>query len=89
MTRHPEGKIGVNVSQQKYDLVREAILDSLQTHGERTLEALIEDVRSALQGKFDGSIRWYVATVERDLEAREIVQQTEGTIRQRLGPAQD
>ena len=35
LTQHPEsGKSGVNISRQKYDVMREAILDSIGAHGE-------------------------------------------------------
>ena len=74
MTLHPEGKAGVNIAKEKYDIVREAILGSVRTHGEITFTDLTEDVRRSLVGKFDGSITWYVTTVKLDLEARGIIE---------------
>lgn len=74
MTLHPEGKAGVNIAKEKYDIVREAILDSVRTHGEITFTDLTEDVRRSLVGKFDGSITWYVTTIKLDLEARGIIE---------------
>ena len=69
-TLHPEGKQGVNISRQKYDVTRQAILDALRVHGEMTFTDLTEDVRRNLESTFEGSINWYVTTVKLDLEAR-------------------
>jgi hypothetical protein len=89
MTQHPEGKIGVNITQEKYDVMRQAILDSLRVHGERDFKEMIEDVRTKLGKKFDGSISWYVTTVKLDLEARGIIQRIPGETPQRLRLVQD
>lgn len=71
LTQHPEeGKSGVNISKRKYDVTREAILESLRANEEMTFKDLTEDVRRKLEGRFDGSISWYVTTVKLDLEAR-------------------
>lgn len=69
-TLQPEGKQGVNISRQKYDVTRQAILDALRVHGEMTFTDLTEDVRRNLESTFEGSINWYVTTVKLDLEAR-------------------
>jgi hypothetical protein len=73
---HPEeNKSSVNISRQKYQLVKEAIVTSLQTDNEMTFKEmtfkeLTENVQAQLMGRFDGSIPWYVTTVKLDLEAR-------------------
>lgn len=75
LTRHPdEGKSGVNIDKQKYDVIREAILEAIRDHGEITFKELTENVRRKLEGTFDGSIPWYVTTVKLDLEARGIIE---------------
>lgn len=80
MTRHPEiGKQGVNISQQKYDLVRKAIISSIRQHGEITFTELTEDVKHNLNGRLDGSVPWYVTTVKLDLEARGVIERTPGS----------
>jgi len=84
MTQHPQGKSGVNISKQKYDLIRESILSSLQAHGEMTFKDLTEDVRRRLEGKFDGSITWYVTSVKLDLEARGLIERIPKKTPQRL-----
>ncbi len=84
MTLHPQGKKGVNIDQDKYNTMRQAILDAVQDHGEITFKELTEDVRCRLEGNFDGSINWYVTTVKLDLEARGVIQRIPGSSPQRL-----
>lgn len=84
MTRHPEGKHGVNISRQKYDVMRQAILDALRVHGEMTFTDLTDDVRRNLESTFEGSINWYVTTVKLDLEARGEIKRIPNRTPQRL-----
>jgi hypothetical protein len=84
MTLHPQGKSGVNIDRDKYDTMRQAILDVVQDNGEITFQELTEDVRCNLAGKFDGSINWYVTTVKLDLEARGTVERIPKSSPQRL-----
>jgi hypothetical protein len=75
LTRHPqEGKSGVNVETRKYEAIREAILESIRARGEISFKDLTAEVRGRLEGRFDGSISWYVTTVKLDLEARGIIE---------------
>ena len=84
MTLHPQGKQGVNISKQKYDAMSDAIVESLQVHGELTFQRLVDDVQQKLNGNFDGSITWYVTTIKLDLEARGILERTPNTSPQLL-----
>lgn len=84
MTLHPLGKSGANIDQDKYDTMRQAILDAVQDRGEISFKELIEDVRRRLTGKFDGSINWYVTTVKLDLEARAVIERIPRSSPQRL-----
>ena len=69
-TLHPEeGKRGVNISREKYDQVRAAVLDAL-ANGPLTLNALLDAVTQRLGPDFDGSPGWYTMSVKLDLEAR-------------------
>ena len=70
MTRHPGGKAGVNISRSKYSVVRQAIIDSLNEHGELTFTQLGDVVQRKIEGDFDGSVSWYYTTVKLDLVAR-------------------
>lgn len=69
-TLHPEKKQGVNISKEKYEMIREAILCVLEVQKEMPFMKLTRAVEKELKGNFDGSVTWYVTTVKLDLEAR-------------------
>ena len=75
LTKHPLGKRGVNISKEKYETLKKAILSALQKK-ELTHTELFDRLNKSLDGKFSGSINWYAETVKLDLEARKIVQRT-------------
>lgn len=74
MTRHPQGKAGVNIEREKYDQVREAILASIAARGTLPFGQLAEKVGQRLRPDFDGSVGWYTTTVKLDLEARGLIE---------------
>ena len=69
-TLHPEKKQGVNISREKYDTIRKAIMSELRSNKEMTFMKLSRAVEKEVRGKFEGSVMWYVTTVKLDLEAR-------------------
>jgi hypothetical protein len=69
-TLHPEKKQGVNISREKYEMIRKAILCVLQQKKEITFMNLSRAVEKEVNGNFDGSVTWYVTTVKLDMEAR-------------------
>ncbi len=69
-TLHPQKKLGVNISLEKYEIIRKAILSALRIQKEMTFMALARAVEKDLRGTFEGSVTWYVTTVKLDLEAR-------------------
>jgi hypothetical protein len=69
-TLHPEKKQGVNISRQKYQVIRGAILSTLRQHKEMPFMKLSRAVEDQVRGSFEGSVMWYVTTVKLDLEAR-------------------
>jgi len=73
-TLHPEKKQGVNISREKYETIRKAILAALRTQNEMTFMALSRAVEKEVNGTFEGSVLWYVTTVKLDLEARGTLQ---------------
>ena len=83
-TRHPEGKQGVNISRDKYDAMKAAILRCVRSRREVPLQVVREDVESELQGRFDGSVSWYFTTVKLDLEARGSLKRVPGKRPQRI-----
>ena len=75
LTKHPLGKSGKNISKDKYDLVKRAIVSELRGK-ELTHTELFRQLSKSLKGKFPGNISWYGETVKLDLEARKIIERT-------------
>ena len=75
LTKHPLGKSGKNISKQKYEALKKAILSALRSR-ELTHTELFDQLNKRLKSKFDGNISWYGETVKLDLEARKIVLRT-------------
>jgi hypothetical protein len=69
-TLHPEKKQGVNISREKYEVIRNAILCVLQKQKEMTFMNLSRAVEKEVNGNFVGSVTWYVTAVKLDMEAR-------------------
>ena len=64
--------------------MREAILNSSRTSDVMTFRTLMEDAGRRLEGKFEGSVSWYVTTVNLDLEARGESERVPGSQPQQL-----
>lgn len=73
LTRHPQGKQGVNIETAKYEAMAAAIVAALREEGDLTFRELEQAVTRRLAGSFDGSIPWYLTTVKLDLEARQVL----------------
>ncbi len=78
-TLHPEKKQGVNISKEKYDIIRSAILCVLQRQKEITFMNLSRAVEKEVNGNFVGSVTWYVTTVKLDMEARGEIKRVPGS----------
>ena len=74
-TRHPLGKSGKNISRQKYETLKEAILAALKGK-ELTHTELFRQLSKKLKGRFSGNVSWYGETVKLDLEARKLIERT-------------
>ena len=79
LTRHPDGKKGVNILARRYDQIKDYILARLRENGEMSYRALDEMANKDLAGKFDGRISWYVISVKLDLEARKVIERIPGS----------
>ena len=75
LTKHPLGKSGKNISRQKYETLKKAILSALQNR-ELTHTELFKELNKRLRDKFAGNVSWYGETVKLDLEARKIIERT-------------
>ena len=73
MLMHPAGKSGVNISGEKYWMMKGFIIDILSEECELTFNGLRSLVETRLNGKFHGSISWYYTMVKLDLEARGMI----------------
>jgi hypothetical protein len=90
MTLHPEaGKAGVNIDRQKYEMMRDIIVDIIALSGEFDFRDLPNAVGRRLNNSFDGSIGWYTTTVKLDLEARGIIERIPNSRPQRLRLAEN
>ncbi len=74
-TKHPLGKSGKNITKQKYDALKTAILSALKNK-ELTHTELFDHLNNSLNSKFSGNVSWYGETVKLDLEARKIIERT-------------
>lgn len=74
LTRHPDGKQGVNIARDKYDAMRRAILRLVpRTRDGVALRELVLRVGAELRGGPFGptdGVTWYLIAVKQDLEAR-------------------
>jgi len=78
MTLHPDpDKKGVNIDREKYEAIKDALIDILKEKGEVRFGELPGLVSEHLPA-FDGSVSWYVTTVKLDLEARKIIERIPG-----------
>jgi hypothetical protein len=75
LTKHPLGKSGKNISKEKYETLKDAILSALKNK-ELTHTELFNQLNKRLENKFAGNISWYGETVKLDLEARKIIERT-------------
>jgi hypothetical protein len=64
--------------------ILQAILFVLDEHEEILFQDLPSEVDQKLEGKFEGSITWYVTTVKLDLEARGLLVRVPKSSPQRL-----
>ncbi|MBC8344959.1 MAG: hypothetical protein ISR89_10285 [Candidatus Marinimicrobia bacterium] len=80
MTLHPNpSKNGVNISKEKYDQMKGAILESIEMAGEiKFMTDLRHEVNRKLGKSFEGSIGWYLTSVKLDLEARGLIERVPG-----------
>ena len=75
ITKHPLGKTGRNISRQKYDTLKRAILSALK-NSELTHTELFNQLNKSLKDRFPGNVSWYGETVKLDLEARKIIERS-------------
>ena len=83
MTLHPQGKKGVNILKEKYDIIKDFILKKIKEHGDISYEEICDMAVKELKD-FDGKPIWYIVSVKLDLEARGIIERVPKTSPHRL-----
>lgn len=73
LTLHPQGKKGVNILKNKYDIIRHFILKTIETEGQISYSKLSDKAVEELTD-FEGKVVWYIVSVKLDLEARGIIE---------------
>ncbi|MER3328279.1 MAG: hypothetical protein RIF34_01785 [Candidatus Kapaibacterium sp.] len=84
LTKHPQGKSGVNILKKKYDIIKDFILQTLVEHKEISFSELSDLAEENIGKTFDGKVLWYVVSVKLDLEARELIERVPKTSPHRL-----
>lgn len=80
LTLHPEPrKPGTRIEKEKYDLMRNSILETLRCNGPTPVARLGDLLESKLTKTFDGSVMWYYTAVKLDLEARREIRRVPNT----------
>jgi len=75
LTKHPLGKSGKNISRQKYEVVKKAMLSALK-NSELAHTELFNQLNKRLKGRFSENVSWYGKTDKLDLKARKIIERT-------------
>lgn len=74
LTKHPSGKLGVNILKRRYDVIASFILTTLKEREEISYDKLSDLAITKLSATFDGKVVWYIVTVKLDLEARNLIE---------------
>lgn len=84
LTRHPQGKAGVNILKRRYEAIKAAIIAELSMRDDMAFSDLTSRVQERVKKSFDGKVSWYVVTVKLDLEARGQIERVQGATPQRI-----
>jgi hypothetical protein len=80
LTLLPNGKQGVNISLEKYEQVRDVIVEIVRKSPYITFGDMADLAESELLAqKFDGKPLWYITTIKLDLEARGFIERVPKT----------
>lgn len=75
-TLHPQkGKQNKPIAEDKYNIVKEAILATLKSNNP-TYTELVDALRKKLKASFDDNVDWCTMVVKLDLEARRVIKRT-------------
>ena len=80
--KHPQGKNPINMSKNKYDLLKPVVLKYLRAQAKATFTEISAGIAQDFKRnktKFKGSLPWYLEWVKLDLEARKILKRVPNT----------
>lgn len=80
--KHPEQKKAVSIDKEKYDALKDALLNYLKKNGASTFTEIWKGVALNFKMnkvKFEGSIQWHMEWVKLDLEANKIIERVKNT----------
>jgi hypothetical protein len=80
--KHPQRKKAVSMNQEKYDLLKQAVLKHLGARRNATFTDLVKGIETEFKRertKFQGSLAWHLEWVKLDLEARRIIKRVGAT----------
>jgi hypothetical protein len=70
---HPEGKRAISMNREKYDSIKNILLNSLKNKGELTQKEMVLIISEDFKKRninFEGSVEWNLEWVKLDLEAK-------------------
>ena len=70
VTLRPDGRPGVRMTRDDYNLLAEFILSQMQKYKEITIQELIEITEQEFASKFLSNTGWYALSVKLDLQAQ-------------------
>ena len=76
---HNQGKEGVNLSLDIYNLFRDTIMESFLKLSQATQLEIIAYVTEKLSGTFEGNIAWHVETILPDLIVRQYIEKVQNS----------
>ncbi len=79
-----QAKKGATIDEEKYEVVKQTILDIIDERGKIVFKELMEEVTLRLKPTFEGSPSWYCTAVKLDLEARGVISRIPGSKPQQI-----
>ena len=70
VTLRPDGRPGIRMTREDYNLLAEFILSQMHKYKEITIQELLQTTESEFASKFLSNTGWYALSVKLDLQAR-------------------
>jgi len=73
LTLHPDGKQGIRINKDEYELLSAFILFTIKDVGYVNLNRLIDKAQNSFSDPLDAEVAWRVFQIKLDLEARGLI----------------